>query len=80
MAVLCSTDSRLGLEDLRVGDNEELLLLCLLYRLPVGDRLLRRRGVVEGLVRPLGEIERLFRLYHTHFISNEPQQLNSYQE
>lgn len=63
MAVLRSTKPRLELEDLRVGDNEELLLLSLLCRFGVGDRLLWRLGVVERLLWRLGELERLLRLY-----------------
>lgn len=68
MAVFCSIDPRLELEDLWTGDSEELLLLCLLYRFAAGDRLLWRLGVAEGLLWPLGEIERLFRLYDEQMI------------
>lgn len=63
MAILRSTKPRLELEDLRVGDNEELPLLYLLYRFEVGDRLLRRLGVVDRLLWRLEEEERLLRLY-----------------
>jgi hypothetical protein len=62
LAFLRSIDPRLELEDLRIGDKEELLLLCLLWFLGVGERLLWRLGG-ERLLRCLGEIERLFRLY-----------------
>lgn len=55
-------DTTLGLRDLGRGDNEVLLLLCLLYLLGVGDRLLRRLEAGERLLRRRGEPERLLRL------------------
>ena len=62
IAFLRSVDTTLGLRDLGGGDNEVLLLLCLLCRLGVGDRLLRRLKVGERLLRRRGVPERLLRL------------------
>ena len=64
LAFLWSTDPRLGLEDLCIGDSDVALLFCLLYRLGVGERLLRCLGDGDRLLRRRGEIERLFRLYN----------------
>ena len=59
---LRSTDPRLRLRDLCIGDFVVLLLLCLLYRLGDRERLFRLPGVGERLLRHLGEGERLFLL------------------